>query len=50
MIPDEHGKSIEFEDMVVRIVAQGGKVGMVQGNGPTPKKDQSAQNALFNSH
>ena len=43
-------KPIEFEDMVERIVAQGGKLGMVQGNGPTPKKDQSAQNALFNSH
>ena len=43
-------KPIEFEDMVDRIVAQGGKLGMVQGNGPTPKKDQSAQNALFNSH
>jgi calcineurin-like phosphoesterase family protein len=43
-------KPIEFEDMVERIVAQGGKLGMVQGNGPTPKNDQSAQNALFNSH
>ena len=43
-------KPIEFEDMVERIVGQGGKLGMVQGNGPTPKKDQSAQNALFNSH
>ncbi len=43
-------RPIEFEDMVDRIVAQGGKLGMVQGNGPTPKKDQSAQNALFNSH
>ncbi len=43
-------KPIEFEDMVERIVAQGGKLGMVQGNGPTPKNNQSAQNALFNSH
>jgi len=43
-------KPIEFEDMVERIVAQGGKLGMVQGNGPTPKNDQSAQNALFKSH
>ena len=43
-------KPIEFEDMVDRIVAQGGKLGMVQGNGPTPKNDQSAQNALFKSH
>ena len=43
-------RPIEFGDMVDRIVAQGGKLGMVQGNGPTPKKDQSAQNALFNSH
>ena len=43
-------KPIEFEDMVEKIVAQGGKLGMVQGNGPTPKNDQSAQNALFKSH
>ena len=43
-------KPLEFEDMVERIVAQGGKLGMVQGNGPTPKKDQATQNALFNSH
>ena len=43
-------KPIEFEDMVDRIIAQGGKLGMVQGNGPTPKNDQSTQNALFNSH
>jgi len=43
-------KPIEFEDMVDRIIAQGGKLGMVsQGNGPTPK-DQATQNALFNSH
>ena len=43
-------KPIHFEDMVSRIVAQGGKLGMVtQGNGPTPK-DQATQNALFNSH
>ena len=40
----------DFEDMVDRIIAQGGKLGMVsQGNGPTPK-DQATQNALFNSH
>ena len=44
-------KPIDFEDMVDRIVAQGGKLGMVsQGNGPTPKNDQSTQNALFKSH
>ena len=40
-------KPIEFEDMVERIVAQGGKIGMVNGNG---SQEQSTQNALFNSH
>ena len=44
-------KPIEFENLVERIVEQGGKIGMVsQGNGPTPKNDQATQNALFNSH
>ena len=40
-------KPIEFEDLVDRIVAQGGKLGMINGNG---SQDQSTQNALFNSH
>ena len=40
-------KPIEFEDLVDRIVAQGGKIGMVNGNG---SQDQSIQNALFKSH
>ncbi len=40
-------KPIEFEDLVDRIVAQGGKIGMVNGNG---SQKQSTQNALFNSH
>ena len=31
-------KPISFEDMVDRIVAQGGKMGMIDGNGPQNKK------------
>ena len=40
-------KPIDFEDMVDRIVSQGGKMGMINGNG---SQKQITQNASFRSH
>ena len=40
-------KPIEFEDLVERIVEQGGKIGMINGNGSNKHEDKNLQ---FNSH
>ena len=40
-------KPIEFEDLVERIVEQGGKIGMINGNGSNKHEDKNLQ---FKSH